>query len=298
MRGFSFEVRSGVRLALKGRAAQALVRAFGRKAVARLGRFLSMQARLDLPNDRRTNGEALVQRAYLESWHRAGVRAVVIDVGANVGDWSLGLAEQRTPGGPLRGGMVLHMMEPVPASRAALERRLEGFGWAGELEVVAAAVSDEEGEQRFHVYGEAGRRSSLAPIVGEAPREELLVPTITLDGHARSRGFERLSFVKIDTEGFDMAVLRGAVGLLRERRIDALQFEYNQRWIETRTFLRDAFELLAPLGYALGKVTPYGIERYAHWHFELETFREGNYLAWHGTLPEGLAEFPWWHASG
>jgi hypothetical protein len=59
--------------------------------------------------------------------------------------------------------------------------------------------------------------------------------------------------------------------------------------------LKDAFELLLPLGYKLGKITGKGLEFYPDWHFELESFREGNYLA---CLPEWSSRFPqvkWWN---
>ena len=39
------------------------------------------------------------------------------------------------------------------------------------------------------------------------------------------------------------------------------------------------FELVQPIGYKLGKVTPKGIEFYEAWDPELETYREGNYVA-------------------
>ena len=39
-------------------------------------------------------------------------------------------------------------------------------------------------------------------------------------------------------------------------RIQVTRFEYNHRWVMSRNFLRDAFELLLPLGYELGKLTP------------------------------------------
>src|SRR5205814_1103726 len=100
--------------------------------------------------------------------------------------------------------------------------------------------------------------------------------------------------LKIDTEGNDLEVLHGAKGLLQAGGIEMLQFEYNHRWITARRFLLDVFELLTPLGYRLGKVTGSGIEFYAKWDFELESFREGNYLA---VKDRYVGDFPairWW----
>ena len=68
--------------------------------------------------------------------------------------------------------------------------------------------------------------------------------------------------MKIDTEGHDLTVLRGARTLLADHRVAVVQFEYNHRWVFARAFLRDAFDFLASLGYLVGKLTPKGVEFY------------------------------------
>ena len=58
-----------------------------------------------------------------------------------------------------------------------------------------------------------------------------------------------------------------------------MQFEINHRWIFSRTYLKDAFELLGEFGYSIGKILPGGVEFYSEWDSQLETFCENNYLA-------------------
>lgn len=82
--------------------------------------------------------------------------------------------------------------------------------------------------------------------------------------------------------------------MLERNAIDLVQFEYNRRWIDSRAFLLDAFNELQPYGYALGKVTPRGVETYSAWHPELETFREANYLAWLPGWSDRLSTLEWW----
>ena len=105
------------------------------------------------------------------------------------------------------------------------------------------------------------------------------VATTTLDEYAGGAGLNDIALVKIDTEGHDLAVLRGAERLLAQQRIGVAQFEYNSRWIGARSYLYDAFNLLDPAGYRLGKLTPRGVEFYPGWDADLETFVEGNYVA-------------------
>jgi methyltransferase FkbM-like protein len=67
-------------------------------------------------------------------------------------------------------------------------------------------------------------------------RTEQSVITTTLDRYAGQSGVARFALVKIDAEGHDLAVLRGARGLLAEHRITVAQFEYHRRWILARSF--------------------------------------------------------------
>jgi hypothetical protein len=108
-------------------------------------------------------------------------------------------------------------------------------------------------------------------------REE--VELTTIDIYCRESSISAIRLLKIDAEGHDLAVIKGAAEMLRRKAIDIIQFEYNQSWIEARSFLRDAFEALQAFGYELGKVTRRGVEFYQGWALELETFVEGNYIA-------------------
>ena len=116
----------------------------------------------------------------------------------------------------------------------------------------------------------------------------------TLTNYANNAGLAHISLVKIDAEGHDLAVLRGARSLFVEQRISVAQFEYNHRWIYSRFFLRDAFELLGPLGYRIGKLTPLGVEFYTGWDHDLETFVEGNYVACLPSIARQLPSVAWW----
>ena len=90
-------------------------------------------------------------------------------------------------------------------------------------------------------------------------------------------------------------MLRGATEMLSRGDIGIAQFEYNWRWVFSRTYLRDAFELIANLPrYSLGKVTPKGIEFYDRWHHELETFREANFVLVRDDWRPAFPSIEWW----
>lgn len=266
----------------------------GRKDYVRLGRFLWMQSRLDGVGGFDENGELLLQRGmahYLDAAGHGG--ATVFDVGANVGDWTLNFVRELSQAGISKPKIALHLFEPAPASRRILTGQVEGTG--AQVHIRDVALADRAGDASFNIFGETDGINSLKPPTGYEPTEVIQVALQTLDAYCEANGVEHIDFVKIDTEGNDVAVLRGATAMMKAGRIDFIQFEYNHRWVVFRYFLHDVFELAAPLGYSLGKVTPRGIEPYREWHHELESFRQGNYLLWRGELPPQIATIAWWN---
>lgn len=105
--------------------------------------------------------------------------------------------------------------------------------------------------------------------------------TTTVDAYCARNGIPHIDLLKIDAEGYDFNVLSGAKSMLSSHAVELVQFEYNHRWIENRKLLKDAFGLLLALGYCMGKLTGgESIQSYAAWDWELETYREANYVAY------------------
>jgi FkbM family methyltransferase len=245
----------------------------GRRAFVRVTRLLYNEARLDTPNvEIRQNGELLVQRVVLD--HPPSDQLVVSDVGAHVGEWTTYLLQQCNARG--LGRVLITCFEPSPDSRAMLEKVAQEAN-SGRVAVIPKALSETIGTVDLHLTG--GGVSSLHEQATRPTVKLVRVETVTLDAFCDDAGIERIDLVKIDAEGHDMAVIRGGTQLLERQAVGVLQFEYNHRWVMARAFLRDAFTLLVPLGYRLGKVTPLGIEFYPRWHPDLETFSQRNYLA-------------------
>jgi FkbM family methyltransferase len=242
----------------------------GRKYLFRITEALSFAIRLEHETDASRDGEWDVQRAVAEAVP-ASEELIVFDVGANVGAWTTAMVRFRS-GRPLR----VHAFEPAPRVAAILRERVAGFG--ASVTVVEAAAGQTDGSTRLFFRPDNTLISSVVDF-GEAASHPVEVATTRLDTYVQARGIARIHLLKIDAEGYDLEVLRSALPLLRERRIDVVQFEYAQWWIFSRNFLREAFELLEPLGYRLGKVTPDGIERYQRWQPVMETFHGANFVA-------------------
>jgi FkbM family methyltransferase len=267
-------------------ATDAACRTLGRRAVVRAARYVLLRARLDYPNEMTVNGESALQRWVLGLAPRGEVH--VADVGANIGLWSRSMLAAASA---LRrvDDLRLHAFEPDARAYARLAQALDGTPAA----LSAMALSDRHGVAAFHVVAPGAGTNSLHPSPAATVAAET-VPAGTLDSYAAEAGVRRFALVKVDTEGHDLAVLRGARTLLAEHRITVVQFEYNHRWVFARAFLRDAFEFLAGLGYLIGKLTPKGVEFYPGWDADLETFVEGNYIACDPVTAGRLPAVRWW----
>ncbi len=159
-----------------------------------------------------------------------------VDVGANKGDFTL-LAARRV--GPT--GRVL-AFEPEPSNVRWLRRSIERNGYTN-VEVHELALGDEEGHVTLHLGEKSGwhtivpgRRTSLGAVQ---------VPLRRLDDVLDGRPIDHL---KIDVEGAEMAVLRGAEGTLRASpRVAALVDVHPDMGVE----VQDVRDLLESMGFSV-----------------------------------------------
>ncbi len=142
--------------------------------------------------------------------------ATVIDVGANKGQFAV-YARTRWP------EARLICFEPIPEPRAKLLRVTRG-----QAEINDCALGAAAGEGRMHLATRTDSSSLLAlgvrqkAIYGMEESGELRVPIKRLDV-CLSTPLPRPVLLKIDVQGFELEVLKGATGLLPQ--IDAVYVE-------------------------------------------------------------------------
>ena len=136
---------------------------------------------------------------------------VAIDVGAHAGQYSLIMAAMCG-----RGGQVI-AFEPDPYARRMLLRNLRLNPALKTPSVEPMAVSDTPGEALLYSRGGNSNsslaRSGLGGGIAGA-HEEIVVPVITLNSYLHDTGLRTPRCVKIDTEGAEVRVLKGARQLL------------------------------------------------------------------------------------
>ncbi len=178
--------------------------------------------------------------------------AVVLDIGASLGEWAVPLARAVGPSG----GLFAFDPQPQAARALAATFRINNLTQAQAIE---AAVSDRAGTQDMAMPDivssavDSGRARIGAAGAGETISS---VRSVTIDGFVGEAGLERLDLVKIDVEGHERAVLAGAVGTLANFR-PALVIETGHESTADRAAIE---ALLRGAGYALiGVLLDHGV---------------------------------------
>jgi FkbM family methyltransferase len=124
---------------------------------------------------------------------------VFIDVGANVGAYTLFVAGQSGPGARILA------VEPQPDifDKLAFNIAQNPFGT---VKAVACAVADAPGELTLFVDQRNSGESSLK-VVGTNEGAAIQVPAVTLLDLVRGEGISRIDAIKLDTEGAEDLIL-------------------------------------------------------------------------------------------
>lgn len=213
------------------------------------------------------DGEADVIRQFI------GPNQVVLDVGANCGEWSQ-FALKTQP------SIQIYAFEPVPP---VFERLQTTLGNNSHVKLFNHAISDKNGVAQFHYYPEADGLSGFyyrEVLRGDHPDPIIIdVPEKTLDTFALENNLSHIDFIKIDTEGAEWKVLQGAKNLIQNRLIRAIQFEYGGCYIDAKTTLKSVFNFLTENGYLVFRIIPNGLVSINQWEDRLENYDLSNYFA-------------------
>jgi len=136
--------------------------------------------------------------------------AVCLDVGANVGYYSLLLAS-RAPKGQV------HAFEPLPRNSHLLNASLLLNGFDNVV-LNCCAVGNVDGRTSFTV-SQDGAYSSFLDTERRARQSTITVPVTTLASYCRDRGLLRIDFLKLDVEGAEQMVLEGAAACFADAQL-------------------------------------------------------------------------------
>lgn len=147
---------------------------------------------------------------------------VVLDVGANSGIFGA-FVKQMCP------DVRLYLFEPAPELAPVIERNLSRFG---DYELVRRAVADASGRRMLYVNRHSQQtnsllESSVAPLLVQSQRpEEIEVDSMTLDDFVAERGLDSIDLLKVDIQGAEHLLLRGATSTLRLTRFALFEISF------------------------------------------------------------------------
>lgn len=180
-----------------------------------------------------------------------------VDIGANIGYYSLTAAVSFPR-------LRVLAFEPNPKLIGILRRNVERNRLS--IEVEATAVSDQIGPQRFFLPS-SDMSGSLEESFNPDISKVIEVAAAPLDVIAEEKQLDGSLLVKVDTEGHESAVLRGARRLIREQKPDMI--------LEvTGEYDTDSTNLLRENGYRFYPITAHGLDP----QDELRVCRDGDLL--------------------
>jgi len=216
------------------------------------------------------NGEDWVLRQFLNT-----PRNVFFDAGSNIGEWTK-LAHEIHP------QVAIHTFELAPPTYARLLTNLpandkiitNSFGLSDKTEWI---------DFKYSVDYPAVSTTVLDMRIDDGVIMKGLC--VTGDDYMISRRVPYVDFLKIDVEGSEGKVLEGFSKALARGAVGCIQFEYGMVNIVTKWMLIDAYRMLEPLGYVIGKLTA-GKVLFKEYHLMDEKFEGSNYICVHKTRPD------------
>lgn len=185
------------------------------------------------------NNDISGENNFLKKHFTLNSKAVVFDVGANIGDYALNIKA-------ISGDTVIYAFEPNPNTFVTLVQNTK----ATNIICNNLGLGSSEAELTLYDYkgAQGSGHASLYPEVFDdlwkAEKDAIKVNILTIDKFCKDNQIVKIDFLKIDTEGNELEVLKGASELLNNKGIDVIQFEFNEMNIYSRVFFNDFIKIL------------------------------------------------------
>lgn len=210
-----------------------------------------------------------------------GTRGTMLDVGAHQGYSAAPF---------LARGWTVHALEPDPANRAFLANRFPN------ITIDPRAVSEQDGEEVSLFTSDVSTGISTLSPFHSSHAPTTTVRTVRLDTYIREQRVERVDFLKVDIEGFDLFALRTFPWKTLHPTAIVCEFEDNK----TKRLGHDVHDIarfIQQHGYSVlvsewEPITQYGVRhtwrRFARYPTDLDADSWGNLIAVEPSLLESV----------
>lgn len=170
---------------------------------------------------------------------------VAIDIGANLGLFTVALASL--------GYSDVHAFEPVPQTFARLKANLANNRFLKNYKLNSVALGSEEGFTEFQIFENSPAINRLAsPSKYELKTTSTQqVPVTTLDKYCDEHQIRKIDFLKIDVEGMEPLVIKGAKKLLINQSVSRILLEICPANLEiVENSIHELYESIIKVGYS------------------------------------------------
>ena len=221
----------------------------------------------------KTSGEIEVIKLIAKKLNQTKVKGItVLDVGANIGDYTLELSE-RFPN-----DVKIYAFEPSRETFEILKQKVSGIS---QVQINNFGFSDSEAELPLYKDQNHNEMASIyqRDLRGAGVHMDHVetITVRTLDNFTSENNIDQINFLKIDVEGHELEVLKGGKRLLEKSSIDYIQFEFGEANIDSGSFLKNFYPLLQ--GYSLHRIVKDGIHPLGEYDTKNEIFKTVNLLA-------------------
>jgi len=215
------------------------------------------------------NGEFRLIEKCLAHCSKSGTDFSFFDVGANEGDFSLHVRRMAPQS-------QIHCFEPNPHTHLRLASRFEGDI---NTQIHNLGLSDHPGHMDLWEPAPT-QGSNIASFLPEVFHEkeglaQYSVETQTLDDFVAARGIAHITYLKIDVEGYEGAVLKGSETAISRGMIDLIHLEMNHHNCIAGLSIYKLAKMLD--GYSIFKILPNGlyplVSKESPYHEKIESYR-------------------------
>ena len=155
-------------------------------------------------------------------WVLAEKGNTCVDIGANIGYTSMLMAERVGSEGSVTS------FEPNPNLLTRLKFNLALYIASGNIQLNEFALSDQNGEAFLNIPDQSLHNDGTASVVLSANEKSVPIQLKTLDDSINPH--VNIDLLKIDVEGHELNVFKGAIQLLLAKRIKHIVFEENESY--------------------------------------------------------------------
>lgn len=179
------------------------------------------------------------ERAFIESYFSTIKKGIVLDIGANIGNYSKHILK-------ISPDIQIYAFEPHPITYKKLIISVK----SNSFHPFNLAVGSKNGKLQLYDYEDqdgSSHASIYKEVIEDIHKAKAIkheIEIIKLDNFLQEHSINRIDLLKIDTEGNELDILKGLGNWIPEGKIKAIHFEFNEMNVISRIFFKDFWDIL------------------------------------------------------